>query len=335
MPPKSQKKKRRLDCFDAAYDRYDFLQRHYQGYRLVPLAKIRGTVGRCNTMDLDYEPVRRTSKMQRYRYKRIKDLVDDRATLPPVELYRLGDEYYVVDGHHRVRAAKEIGKIDIDAYVTEFLPEGEGEAERLMRERHVFETHSRLANIELSQTGQYPRLLEQIRDHHVLMNAEAGQEGKPKFEIAVEEAARHWRRTEFKPVVRMIVERGLHEHVSGATPDDLYLWAWDRRRFEKSNNGGGASWEDVLDYFVRLFPEPTAMEGLKDRLWPLTRHLRKAFPSLEPQESCDFVFEASTGSWYCRSHQQPESDSATVAAECRGDLASVRGSDPTVLVSDA
>ena len=315
MSSGSQKKKRRLECFDGAYDRYDFLQRHYEGYRLVPLAKIVGTVGRCNTMDLDYQPVARTSRGQKYRYRRIKELVEKQATLPPVELYRLGNEYYVVDGHHRVRASKETGKIDIDAYVTEFLPEGEGETERLMRERHDFEIHSRLTSIGLSQVGQYPRLLEQIREHHVLMNAEAGQEGKPKLETSLEDAARHWQRTVFKPVVRMIEERGLHEHVSGATPDDLYLWAWDRKRFEKSNNGRDASWEDVLDHFDQLFPEPTAMEQLKDRLWPLTRHLQKAFPSLEPRESCDFAFEATTGSWYCRTHQPAESDSATVAAE--------------------
>lgn len=45
--------------------------------------------------------------------------------LPPVDLYKIKDKYYVVDGNHRVAAAKEIGQIYIDAYVTEFLPTGD------------------------------------------------------------------------------------------------------------------------------------------------------------------------------------------------------------------
>jgi hypothetical protein len=42
--------------------------------------------------------------------------------LPPVELYRLGDGYYVLDGHHRVAAALAVGQLALDARVTEFAP---------------------------------------------------------------------------------------------------------------------------------------------------------------------------------------------------------------------
>jgi ParB-like chromosome segregation protein Spo0J len=42
--------------------------------------------------------------------------------LPPVELYKLGATYYVLDGHHRVAAARLNGQLEIDAYVAEYVP---------------------------------------------------------------------------------------------------------------------------------------------------------------------------------------------------------------------
>ena len=39
------------------------------------------------------------------------------VALPPVELYQLNGEYYVVDGHHRMALALENEQAEIDAYV--------------------------------------------------------------------------------------------------------------------------------------------------------------------------------------------------------------------------
>ena len=45
-------------------------------------------------------------------------MVND-VTLPPVDLYKIGDVYFVRDGNHRVSVARQLGQVDIDAYVTE------------------------------------------------------------------------------------------------------------------------------------------------------------------------------------------------------------------------
>jgi hypothetical protein len=39
--------------------------------------------------------------------------------MPPVDVYRVGDMYFVRDGHHRVSIAIASGQTTIDAYVTE------------------------------------------------------------------------------------------------------------------------------------------------------------------------------------------------------------------------
>lgn len=49
------------------------------------------------------------------------------AVLAPVELYKLGDVYYVLDGHHRVAAAVSLGQVEIDAVVTKYAPARETE----------------------------------------------------------------------------------------------------------------------------------------------------------------------------------------------------------------
>ena len=41
------------------------------------------------------------------------------AALPPISVYRVGDEHFVRDGHHRVSVMRALGALDIDAAVTE------------------------------------------------------------------------------------------------------------------------------------------------------------------------------------------------------------------------
>ena len=54
--------------------------------------------------------------------------------LPPLELYKLGFGYYVLDGHHRVAAARLLDMIEIEAEVVEFVPIADPEAARTFAE---------------------------------------------------------------------------------------------------------------------------------------------------------------------------------------------------------
>jgi hypothetical protein len=68
----------------------------------------------------DFLPVRdRRGADWRARWQRIREGLDELATLPPVDLIKYGNEYWVVDGHNRVGAALYNGQYDIDANVLE------------------------------------------------------------------------------------------------------------------------------------------------------------------------------------------------------------------------
>ncbi len=91
------------------------------GLRSVPVEQIAGTaVEGPAQRGGDFLPLRdRRSDDWRSRWQRILRGIDAMATLPPVELIKFGDEYWVVDGHNRVAAALYTGQVELDAIVQE------------------------------------------------------------------------------------------------------------------------------------------------------------------------------------------------------------------------
>ena len=89
--------------------------RHYIGIQTVPIEQIRGSEGRSREFDVHFRP------RQLYTEERwINIAVAQRQghPLPPVELIRIGDVYFVRDGHHRISVARAMGQEQIEATVT-------------------------------------------------------------------------------------------------------------------------------------------------------------------------------------------------------------------------
>jgi hypothetical protein len=95
------------------------------GYRPVPLDRIVGTLRHPSQNTADFLPLPRLRGTNwQGRWQRIQGAMDRLAVLPPVDLMKVGDDYYVEDGHNRVAAALQSGAIAIDADVTELLLPG-------------------------------------------------------------------------------------------------------------------------------------------------------------------------------------------------------------------
>ncbi|MCE7989219.1 MAG: hypothetical protein DYG89_49325 [Caldilinea sp. CFX5] len=108
---------RALLCMDRLYrptkvDRY-----YYAGAQSIPLAAIRGSVGRCADFDAEFRPLGWHS---RERWINIAVAHEKELALPAVDLVRVNDDYFVADGHHRVSVAKAHGQVTIDANVVEW-----------------------------------------------------------------------------------------------------------------------------------------------------------------------------------------------------------------------
>ena len=95
------------------------------GYRTVPLDRIVGTLRHPSQNTADFLPLPRLRGTNwEARWQRISRAMDRLAVLPPVDLVKVGDDYYVEDGHNRVAAALQAGAVAIDADVTELLLPG-------------------------------------------------------------------------------------------------------------------------------------------------------------------------------------------------------------------
>jgi hypothetical protein len=92
-------------------------RRRTSGLHAIPVESIVGTAEHAKTRTFDRRF--RPGSSSRTRWERLWMAGRRGASLPPISVYRLGDEHFVRDGHHRVSVARSLGMAAIDAEVTE------------------------------------------------------------------------------------------------------------------------------------------------------------------------------------------------------------------------
>ncbi len=103
-----------LLCMDQARTQARLRAQRHGGALSVPLAQIRGSVGRCRDFDGAFRPLRAHI---RERWIEVAVAYEKGVVLPAVELVRINDTYFVIDGHHRISVARKKGQVAIDANV--------------------------------------------------------------------------------------------------------------------------------------------------------------------------------------------------------------------------
>ena len=99
--------------YEEVIEALGFVSERRVGLQVVPLDAIVGTVDRARDFDRRFRP---TSGRVRSRWEQIAAAMRRGEAMPPVDLLRIGEIYFVRDGHHRVSVARALGRTDIDAY---------------------------------------------------------------------------------------------------------------------------------------------------------------------------------------------------------------------------
>ncbi|HLB65614.1 MAG TPA: hypothetical protein VJJ46_12300 [Anaerolineales bacterium] len=231
---------RRLLAFDEVKEKLHIGGPVYRGVQSVPLAKVVGSVDRYRDFDRLFLP---TQSHTEDRWRRVNRAWYQDISLPPVQLYKVGEVYFVVDGNHRVSVARNRGQEYIDAEVKECearVPlSAEVRPEDLARlgerveflERTQIDRVRRGAVIEPTILGGYDRLLEHIAVHRYFMGVEAGHE------VSEAEAVGHWYDTLYRPVVKVVEKSGILESLPGRTAADFYLWVMDHMHYLRERPG--------------------------------------------------------------------------------------------------
>ncbi len=206
----------------------------YRGVQTVRVDQIVGSLNRYHQFDRAFLPVedRLASRWQSVDRAFYKDI-----SLPPVLLYKVGQVYFVVDGHHRVSVAREQGQEFIEAEVREcatkvnITPDLKPEDLVILGEKVHFLERTHLddlrpgSRIRLTIPGGFDRMAEHIAVHRYFMGLDL------RRDISDEEAITHWYDTVYMPIARVIRQSKILKEFPGKTEGDLYLWVLDHQHY--------------------------------------------------------------------------------------------------------
>jgi hypothetical protein len=234
-----------------------FVSERSTGYQVVPLDQIVGSVDRGRDFDRRFRP---TSGRSRSRWEQIAAAARRGEAFPPVDLVKVGELYFVRDGHHRVSVARALGRNDIDAYVTDVHTRVDTgntmklsdlplkSHERVFFERVPLPTPAR-TEIVLSDPNDYDELAEAVEAWGFRATQSRGEL------LDREQTAQLWLETEYRPVVAMLREAGL---IESCTDTEAYMSiAAERYRLLRTHDWS----EDVLQRVVEGRPRRRYLRG--------------------------------------------------------------------------
>ncbi len=248
-----------LLSFDDVKARLRLREESYKGLQNVPVEKIVGSVGRYKDFSRNFLPRGSTS---RDRWSRVYAQANSMQGLPPIELYKVGDAYFVRDGNHRVSVARQVGAETIEAHVTELptsiqlepgmtlqdLNDASAYA-AFLEETNLDDTRPHHQPLELTEASRYSDLLGHIYVHRGLLEHNRGAA------VEIEEAAADWYDNVYRPAVTLIRKYDVLEHSADRTEADLYLWLVDHLRELRDEFGEEARSRSFSDALVDFLTE--------------------------------------------------------------------------------
>lgn len=234
-----------------------------RGLQDIPIEAIVGSVSRYTDFTRNFLP---RQDQDRSRWVKVKVAMEEFRGLPPIEVYQIGQVYFVKDGNHRVSIAREMGATHIQAYVTEVQSKApltpEVRADDLILKAEYVEFLSRThldvlrpeAALSVTAPGMYAVLEEHIQVHRYYMGVES------RRAISDNEAVTHWYDTVYQPVSEIIHRLELLAAFPGRTEADLYLWLTEHREHLRESLG----WD---------IPAAAAAVDLAEQFSPTPRHI--------------------------------------------------------------
>lgn len=248
-------KSNQLLSYEEVAQKLKLQARAERGVQFIPLNAIVGSVGRYTDFTRSFLP---RNPSDEDRWARVKASLDTLTTgWPPIEVYQVGEVYFVLDGNHRVSIARQEGWEKIEARVIEvktsipLTPDVslddlivKAEYAEFLDETDILKLRPG-ADLNVSVPGQYDKLREYIQVHRYFMGLDFQRD------IAWEEALTHWYDTEYLPLIDMIRERGLLRWFPSRTETDMYLWFSEHRAALQEQLGWELRPEAVADVIVK------------------------------------------------------------------------------------
>ena len=233
---------------------------YQRGTQAIPTEQIVGSVDRYKEFDRYYLP-REPNLDERWIGVRSAQLQG--KELPPIQVYKVGELYFVKDGNHRVSVARRQGQAYIDAQVIELQvtvpPEAgdtlkdliiKGEYADFLRSTGLSRLIPGHHEILFTTPGRYDRLAGHIQTRKYYLDRKYGRE------VSLEEATRSWYTRLYGRIVEQIRVHDVLRRFPGRTEADLYLWIMDHRYFLSERYGFDVGSEVAALDFSKHFAPP-------------------------------------------------------------------------------
>lgn len=213
-------------------DRVTMEGESYRGLQEVPVEKITGSVDRFRDFDRRFLPKRRNTAN---RWKNIDRAYYQDVVLPPIQLYKVGDIYFVKDGNHRVSVAKERGVEFIDAEVIEGhirTPLDSSMSPRRLLQQVEYAEFLRKTNLDRTRPqhdirptslGRYDEIVTHIEGRRRSSEVRTGKSTN------MSDAAADWYDNVYLPIALAARGQKLLRDFPDRTEADIYLWVMANR----------------------------------------------------------------------------------------------------------
>jgi hypothetical protein len=242
-----------LLSFDEVRERLHLKQVVDRGIQEISLAAIVGTVGREHDFNRAFFP---RGESLRQRWKEIKEIAEGPIGFPPIELYKVHDVFFVIDGHHRVSVARSLNAPTIEAHVKEFLSAIPLTVDSSIEEvilksalADFLETTGLIqeypGEYEVTIPNGYQRLLDHISVHRYYRGIETRQD------VSWKDALNSWCDTVYDPMIKAIRRSAILEQFPDKTETDLYLFVMDHLHYLRQRYGKAGDQRDrVVKHFA-------------------------------------------------------------------------------------
>lgn len=262
----------------------------YRGLQTVPINQIIGSMDRFKDFDRAFLPRQRHTAG---RWKNVDRAYYQDVTLPPIQLYKVGDVYFVKDGNHRVSVARQKGVAFIDAEVIEGhvrvpLQSSMRPTELLLQAEYAeFLRRTDLDrlrsdhDIRPTALGRYDEIWHDIQEHQEWLTSIWHRPA------TVQEAVADWYDYIYMPIVRIARERGVLDRMRHHTEADIYLWVMRHRgELEQQLGLDVGPIASATDYAEIVAPSASPLSRLAERarrlLGEKSRHPRSIRPDPIP-----------------------------------------------------
>ena len=241
----------------------------YRGLQTVRLDQIVGSMDRFQDFNRAFFPRQRFTAG---RWQNVDRAYYQDVYLPPIQLYKVGDVYFVKDGNHRVSVARERGQEYIDAEVIEghirapFYAEMEPNEMLLQAEYAEFLRRTDLDRLEPdhdirpSALGRYDEIWEHIQGHRDWL---AAIRHEP---VSDREAVADWYEYIYCPVIEVARAQGLSDRFPNQTEADVYLWVMRHRWEIERDLGHDVGPVSAAEDFAETAQPPTPVGRVAEAL---------------------------------------------------------------------